>query len=253
MKKLLLFIAIVSLFGCGSCAVQKDVVSSQKAVTHEIFDQLLKKYVDNNGKVNYEGFVKDSNELNRYLKVLSSSHPNDKNWSKSEQLAYWINTYNAFTIKIVADNYPIASIKDVKNGIPFVNTVWDIKFIKIENQVYDLNNIEHGIIRPKFEDPRIHFAVNCASISCPNLRNEAFNAESLDKQLNEQAERFINDLSKNQITASNPKLSKVFLWFAGDFKKKKPVIAFINDFAKVKISEKADLNYNDYDWALNKQ
>ena len=118
----------------------------------------MQDHVDDEGWVNYNGFIQDSLKLDNYLTLISNNHPNNKNWSKEERFAYWINAYNAFTVKLIVDNYPTESIKDVKSGLPFVNSVWDIKFINIEGNEYDLNNIEHGIIRPKFNDPRAHFA-----------------------------------------------------------------------------------------------
>ena len=164
------FLSALLIISVNACKVS-DYTGNARPVTHEIWDSLLREHVSEKGLVDYKGFIKDSIQFNKYLDLLSKNHPNDKNWSKDEQLAYWLNAYNAFTVKLIMDYYPVKSIKDIKNGIPFVNTVWDIKFIKIEDRTYDLNNIEHGIIRPTFKDPRIHMAVNCASISCPKLQN----------------------------------------------------------------------------------
>ena len=219
---------------------------------HERWDSLLKEHVSAAGWVDYVGFQKDSVRLNSYLNLLSRNHPNEKHWSKNERMAYWINAYNAFTVKIVADHYPVSSIKDIKNGIPFVNTVWDIKFISIEGEEYDLNNIEHGILRPKFGEPRIHFAVNCASYSCPPLANFAFEAEILDRQLDQLAKKFVNDPLRNQITStSQAKLSKIFSWFKGDFTKDQNLIEFINQYAETKLNNDADIDYLEYNWAVN--
>jgi len=186
--------------------------------------------------------------------LLSNHHPNDKNWSEEEKLAYWINAYNAFTVKIVADNYPIESIKEIGGRIPFVNSTWDEKFIKIEGQSYDLNNLEHGILRVDFNEPRIHFAVNCASVSCPKLRNEAYVAEKINDQLDNAAFLFINDPSKNEISPDNVKISKIFSWFQGDFTKslgKGGVLAFISKYSETKINRTATVLHMDYDWSLN--
>ncbi len=234
-----------------ACAVKK-IQSSSQPVSHEIWNELVGKYVTEEGKVDYKGFVKDSVRFNEYLAILSSSHPNDSNWNRQERLAYWLNAYNAFTVQIVARNYPQKSIKDIKNGIPFVNTVWDIKFIKIENETYDLNNIEHGIVRPRFEEPRVHFALNCASVSCPRLRNEAYTADKLEAQLTDQAKYFLNNPVKNKITPERAQISKLFSWFKGDFTKNgKSLRDFINQYSEVKINPKTDIDYLDYDWNLN--
>ena len=188
-KNLFLLFSLISFSTLYSCKVSK-VESEARPISHTLWDSLLQLHVTTSGRVDYKGFIKDSTKLQQYLNLLSSHHPNDKFWTKEERLAYWINVYNAFTVKLIIDHYPVQSIKDIKNGIPFVNTVWDIKFIHIEDQTYDLNNIEHGIIRARFNDPRIHFAVNCASISCPKLLNKAFQAEKLNGQLNEAARSF---------------------------------------------------------------
>lgn len=252
MKNSILFFAILAL-SLSSCKVS-EYASNARPVTHEIWDSLLQTHVTDGGLVDYEGFIQDSARFNQYLDLLSKHHPNKKHWSKDERLAYWINAYNAFTVKLVADYYPVESIKDIKKGIPFVNTVWDIKFIEIEGQSYDLNNIEHGIIRPRFEEPRIHFAVNCAAISCPKLWNRAYTANQLDAQLDQAARSFLADEGKNQITANNPKLSKIFSWYGGDFKtKKRSIIDYVNEYTDVDISQEAEVEYLDYDWGLNKQ
>ena len=245
--KLHLFFAIV-LFTCG----QQQPSAQTKPVSHDIFDGLLKKYVDKNGNVNYIGLKKDQKILDSYLTLLSSNEPS-ASWSKDEQLAYWINAYNAFTISLVVKHYPVASIKEIRPGISFINSVWDIKFIKIGKETYDLNNLEHGIIRKKFDEPRVHFAINCASYSCPALRNEAYTADKLDAQLTDAAKSFLADKNKNEFTPDRITISKIFDWFTGDFKKNGSLIDFLNKYAPVKINAKAKIDYKDYLWSLNKQ
>ncbi|MFN7118929.1 MAG: DUF547 domain-containing protein [Saprospiraceae bacterium] len=237
------------LFLClwSACKVS-DYASESGPVSHELWDSLVREHVSDAGQVDYKGFIKDSVKLNKYLLLLSKNHPNDKNWSKDEQLAYWINAYNAFTVKLIVDHYPTASIKDIKNGIPFVNTVWDIKFITIEERTYDLNNIEHGIIRPKFKDPRIHMAVNCASISCPKLQNRAYTGEKLNEQLDQAARDFINNKDRNNITTEKAQLSKIFDWYGMDFDS---VRDFINKYSNVKLTKDTKIEYLEYNWALN--
>jgi len=131
-----------------------------------------------------------------------------------------------------------------------VNTPWDNRFILIEGYDYDLNNIEHDILREEWSDPRIHFAVNCASISCPKLLNVAFNANSLDKQLDKVAAGFING-DKNDIQTGQAKLSRIFKWFNGDFTKEGSLIEFLNKYSSVQINADAALDYQAYDWSLN--
>lgn len=248
---LLLFLTALLFQNCGV----KNYKSNSNPVSHDQWDQLLHKHVATDGGVNYQGFLQDSVALNSYLALLSTAHPNAKNWTRDEQIAYWINAYNAFTVKLIVDEYPVNSIKDIKNGIPFVNTVWDIKFIKIEKAEYDLNNIEHGILRPKYDEPRVHFALNCASYSCPRLRNEAYVAERLEEQLSDQARLFLADQRKNVITdPSRVQLSKIFNWFSGDFTKgKQTLVGFINQYSPVQLTDDTEIEYMDYDWRLNSQ
>ena len=227
--------------------------TAQAQVDHSLFDNLLKTHVDKEGWVDYEGFLKDRATLNKYLELLKANPPVEESWSRDEQLAYWINAYNAFTVDLVLQHYPVTSIKDIgsKIQIPFINSPWDIKFIEIGDKKLDLNNIEHGIIRKQFEEPRIHFAVNCASYSCPLLRNEAYTAEKLDKQLDEQTRQFINDPKRNKINGKKAQLSKIFSWYGGDFTKNMSLKEFIAKYAEEEVTNSTKISYLDYQWQLN--
>jgi uncharacterized protein DUF547 len=220
--------------------------------SHDIWDVLLREYVKD-GRVNYQLLHENKEQLNIYLARLQTHVPL-AGWSREEQLAYWLNAYNAFTIKIILDNYPVESIKDIGDNvqIPLVNSTWDIPFIKIGGKELSLNDIEHRILREEFNEPTIHFAIVCASKSCPPLRNEAYFAHNIDKQLNEQALAFINDPKNNQIAADHIELSKVFLWYKGDFTKHGTLIAFLNKYSSTKVNTDAKIDYLDYDWSLNK-
>lgn len=218
-------------------------------VSHEYWTRLLDNHVTSDGKVNYIGFINDSTLLEKYLVDLSQNPPG-KNWPEKEQIAYWINAYNAFTVKLIIDHYPLKSIKDISNGLPMINSPWDIKFFKIGDIEFDLNTIEHEILRKKYDEPRIHFAINCASYSCPMLRNNAFIANDLNSQLDEQARRFINNETKNIITNKEVKLSKIFDWFQSDFTKKKTLFEYIR-YYNPSIASTTKIQYMDYDWSLN--
>jgi len=249
--KLFAFVMFFVFFLSCNMNNKQIVASTSIPMNHDIWHELLQQHVSANGKVNYKGFQTDKARLDEYLTLLNTHHPNDKNWSDNEQLAYWINAYNAYTVELVLKHYPIESIKKIKNGLPFINSVWDIEFIEIEGNTYNLNHIEHEILRKQFDEPRIHFAIVCASISCPNLLNEAFTANQIDKQLATQARSFINDTSKNELSPNHAKLSKIFSWFKGDFTKKTTLVEYLNQYTNTKISTDAKVNYLDYDWGLN--
>ena len=221
----------------------KQISTQTDEISHSDFNDLLKKHVTTTGEVDYVGFKSEKAKLNSYTTFLSNNPPKES-WSKNEKLAFWINAYNAFTIKLIVDNYPLKSITDLYDGKP-----WDQKWIKIGTNTYSLNNIENDIIRPKFKDARIHFAVNCAAKSCPKLMNEAYKTNQLDAQLNKQTEAFINS-SQNDLTASEIKISKIFDWYAIDFGN---VVDFLNNYSNTEINSGAQISYKEYDWALNKE
>lgn len=232
-----------------------DAQKAQAKPNHQLWTELLQQHVNAQGMVNYKGLIQDSAKLNVYLNELKAGVPNPKTWTREEQLAYWINTYNAFTVKLIIDKYPLQSIKDLNStvAIPMVNSIWDKRFFTLGGKRFSLNMIEHGILRDDYNEPRIHFAINCASISCPKLRLQAYTPESLEQQLEEQAYTFINNPAQNRLDATNPKLSSIFSWFSGDFEKKGSLIAFVNRYAETKINHDATVSYLDYDWGLNEQ
>lgn len=212
------------------------------AISHEAWDKLLRQYVSADGKVNYPGFQKSKADLTTYLEYLAKN-PVQETWSKNEKMAYWINAYNAFTIKLILNNYPTTSITKLHEGKP-----WDVKWIKLGDKTYTLNNIENDILRPQFKDARIHFAINCAAKSCPPLLNRAWTAENLQKYLDQQTKAFVNNQQFNKISASEVQLSKIFEWYASDFGN---MVEFLNQYTTLKISPKALVKYVEYDWALN--
>lgn len=251
MRFIVLFV-LAFVYQCGSAQSYDFKFRADNPPSHKQWTQLLAENVDGQGNVDYKGFISDSTKLNAYLDVLSKNPPHEKKWSKEDQIAYWINAYNAFTVQLIIRNYPVESIKDIGGKIPFINSSWDIKFIAIGGAVFDLNNLEHGILRKYFKEPRIHFAVNCASVSCPKLRNEAYVGSKLDAQLTDQTKYFLADTSKNKfISKDKAEVSKLFKWFTGDFTEDLTLIEFINKYAPKKLSADADLDYLDYNWSLN--
>lgn len=224
--------------------VEKEIVINNKP-NHQIWNELTKKYVTANGKVNYNGFKTDLNKLKEYIDYLGS-HPVENDWTKNESLAYWFNLYNASTVYLIASNYPTKSITNLEKGKP-----WDKKFIKSGDKTYSLNDIENVIVRPKYNEPLVHVAFNCAAVSCPILLNEAFVAEKLTVQLEKQAKKWVNDAAKNEITPDKVKVSQIFDWYKSDFDKVGGVIGFINKYTNTKVNENAKITYSEYNWNLN--
>ncbi|GEQ85332.1 hypothetical protein ULMS_08400 [Patiriisocius marinistellae] len=216
---------------------------AQEAFDHTVFDTLLKNHVTANGNVSYAGFAKDKGKLRDYIASLGNNMPN-KNANTQEKLAYWMNAYNAMTVDLILRNMPLESIKNIKDP-------WEQRLWKLEDKWYNLDEIEHQILR-KMGDARIHFGINCASFSCPPLLNEAFNAVDVDKQLDFLAKRFINDPSRNTINKESIEISKIFTWFSKDFKKDGSVIDFLNRYSNTSIDTNARVRYKDYNWELNK-
>lgn len=238
-------------FACTNCrAIRRQ--TDAFPVSHERWDALLKKHVRPDGMVDYRAFREDSTALNAYLAVLEQAHPNDRHWSREAQMAYWINAYNAYTIQLILRHYPVASIRDIRPGLAFVNSVWDIRFIRIQGYTYDLNNLEHNILRAVFKDARIHAAINCASLSCPRLAPEAYTAERLEEQLEVAMRRFVNDPQRNRITAERAEVSKIFRWFSGDFMREAGSLRrYLSRYSEHPVGPDTEIGFMDYDWRLN--
>ena len=209
---------------------------------HLKWQSILKKYVTKNGFVDYKKLKKNQQALNIYIYELGKNFPKN-NDSKEIKLAYWINAYNALTVDLILRNYPVKSIKDIKN--PWKQRLW-----KLGETWYNLETIEHGILR-KMNEPRIHFAIVCASISCPKLQNEAFDASKLENQLTQVTKDFLADSNKNKLSENKLELSKIFQWFSKDFKQNGSLINFINTYSNIKTDSEARINYKDYNWNLN--
>ena len=225
---------------------KKDVVKpTPKPATfsHAAWNTLAQKHISASGKVNYKGFKADITAFDAYLKSLAAN-PVQSSWSSRQKMAYWINAYNAFTIKLIVDNYPVKSITDLDGGKP-----WDKKWIKLGGKTYSLNNIEHDILRPQFKDARIHFAVNCAAKSCPPVWNKAWTAANLNGQLERSAKAFINNAKYNNVGGSNAAISKIFEWYAVDFGD--DIVSYLNKYASTKVDAGTVVTYKDYNWALN--
>ncbi len=256
--------------GASGCAAQglkiepvAAVVTSNEADANSLFTEILQDYVKD-GKVNYRALRADV-RLDTYLAHLAATNP-DILADKQAQLAFWINAYNAYTLKVICDNYPVKSINDLHTGGLIVGTtlkktVWDRKLVTINDQKISLNYIEHEIIRPQFKDPRAHFALVCASKSCPPLRAEAFEGNKLDEQLDDQGRIFFSQSDKNYLELDKKiaHLSKILDWYARDFgKNDEEVLLYVSRFLPAELAadiqatpKKWKIKYTKYDWSLN--
>jgi len=226
-----------------------------------LWDKLLRQYVDSQGRVNYLAWKAESSQVfNEWLAdieqldIRSISHPDEK-------LALWINLYNAFTIASILERYPLPSIQPKIFGFPnWIAFLWFFSrpAYKIGDRYYSLSQIEHKILRREFDEPRIHFALVCASIGCPLLRNGAYWPESVRTQLEEDAKRFINNPDKVRYDSQAETLycSQIFKWYRRDFLKIAPsVLDYICSYLKTDVPIKSNtaIAYLNYDWGLNQQ
>lgn len=241
MKRIGVIVILIGFFGwLGITGIAN---TGNGYIDHSAWNNLLQKYVSKDGVVNYKGLMSEKAVLEFYIKMLGSNLP-EKASGDNEILAYWINLYNAATVSLILDNYPLKTIRDI--GDP-----WDLVFVKVGEIQYSLNDIEHNIIRKDFNEPRIHFALVCAAKSCPSLLSQSYSADKLESQLQMQGVKFINNQNKNEITETKIKISKLFEWYQDDFTKEGSLIDFLNGFSNVKISEKATMDFMDYSWSLN--
>ena len=227
---------------------------SKQTINHYLFDEFLASNVIENAvsrSVNYKNVSGiDKNKLVTYLAQLQSIDP--RHYPKNEQLAYWVNLYNALVIELVLTHYPIDSIKDIGDGF---TGPWNIELATIANKPITLNKIEHGILRPLWKDNRIHYVINCASAGCPDVPVKSFTRVEIDKQLNKAAIRFVNQAKGVQVTNNITTLSSIYNWFSDDFgSSQSNILNHINEFALPALKntiEKSNTIEFEYDWALN--
>ena len=237
-------------FFCGSMGVVAPARVSA-AVDYSLYAELLEKYVKT-GVVDYQGFKNEENKLDQYLKVLEET--DTKKLPRNEAFAFYINAYNAWTIKLILSAYP--GLKSIKDLGSLFKSPWKKNIARIDGDVITLNNIEHDILRPRFKDARIHFTVNCASKSCPPLRPEPYQGDVLDQQLTEMTETFINDPEHNRLEGNTLYASSIFKWYSEDFND--DIVGFFIKYARGDLKGKLEkhqkeikVKYLDYDWSLN--
>ncbi|MGB1294286.1 MAG: DUF547 domain-containing protein [Flavobacteriales bacterium] len=215
------------------------------AQTSEL-NKTLQKHVSVNGIVNYKALKADQTSLNKYITYAKTAPV--KTWSAKKQKAFWMNVYNAYTLKVIVDHMPLKSITDIKENN---KDAWHLSIVEVGGKKYTLDQVENKILRVDFNDPRIHVGINCASYSCPQLYNKAFTESNVESTLEILTKKFVNDTKRNQITSTTVKLSEIFNWFKGDFTKNGSLIQFLNKYSKTKIKADAKIEFLTYNWSLN--
>ena len=266
-----LAVASLPLLCFGLPAVMAGAAQPAVPFSHKLFDGVLHAYVDCDGRVDYTGLKANRDSLDAYIDSLGRfsprSHP-DRFPAPQHELAYWINAYNAFVLKGVIDEYPVATVMDIGEGSGFFSRL----YFQAGGDSLTLDELENGIIRQRYRDPRIHFAVNCAAVSCPPLENRAFRGEDLDLRLEAALQRFASAPLHVRIDAENGllHLSKILLWFGPDFvewfprdRDDPPADPTLIDYlvpyldpeqaAYLRQNPGVAISFNDYDWTLNDQ
>jgi hypothetical protein len=225
---------------------------------YSAWTEILRAYYDPARGVDYERLRKeDYPKLTSLVEKLS--RVDVSSLDRSEQLAYWMNLYNVSTVKLIVDNYPVESILDLSTSLINKYQVFDREVVPLGGSLVSLNHIEHEIIRKEFDDPRIHFAINCAARSCPPMRTEAFSGRELDDQLEEQTSTFLNqdvriDRKGGKATIT---VTKIMDWFEEDFEKAGGVASFVRGYltgesaARLSGVSRIGVKHADYDWSLN--
>lgn len=271
-KALFLMVTLPFLMGFGSVERlfapkadlwprwEKNDPNSRESIDHSSWTDLLSRNVqdrsDGVNVIDYAGFsAADRAALFEYIVTLTNISISQHN--RDEQLAYWINLYNALTVQVMLDHYPVDSMRDIKisPGL-FAIGPWNKVLISIEGENLTLNDIEHRILRPIWRDPRLHYVLNCASIGCPNLRDRAYPSSGMDRLLDQAAFAYVNNPRGVKIVDGKVSVSRIYDWFISDFGgSEKTVLRHIQQFAKPKLAarlqEIGKLSGVHYDWSVN--
>lgn len=250
MKCIAKFTLFTSFLFFGMCLANTALAENQTP----LYEALLLQYVKD-GQVDYIGLKKKEALLDEYLEYLAQTDP--AQMAANDRFAFYINAYNAYTIKLILKNFkknrPPASIKDIGS---FFSKPWSIQFVNIAEKTYSLDTIEHDILRPTFKDPRVHFAINCASKSCPPLISEPYSGEKLNQQLDASTIAFINNRQENRLEGTTLYVSSIFKWFKDDFPNNP--VDFFEQYAQgnlkkelAAVKNQIKVKYLDYDWSLN--
>ncbi|HSR59591.1 MAG TPA: DUF547 domain-containing protein [Robiginitalea sp.] len=233
---------LIAIFACAPL-IGLQAQADAPEPGHTAWDRLLQRHVRADGTVDYPGFAGEREQLDAYIADLGTRVP-DSAWARDRRLAYFINLYNALTVRLVLEHYPLRSIRDLPDP-------WGRELVSIGGKGYSLDVIEHQVLR-KMGEPRIHFALNCASVSCPVLQPHAFTEQGLDAQLEEAARSFINDPARNRIQPGSAALSRLFKWYRSDFEGASGSLpAFLNAYLDTPLEPGSRIRFLPYDWNLN--
>ncbi|MCC3158365.1 DUF547 domain-containing protein [Hymenobacter sp. 15J16-1T3B] len=219
---------------------------------HQPWDDLLKRNVQADGRLSYADLAEHDDQLRGYLQALRRTTPQAA-WSRQDQAAFWLNVYNAYTVHLAVEYYPVQRLSDIKvKTVGGYRSVWEAPEVNVGGKQYSLNQIEREIL-PRLlpQDPRRFLALHCAAASSPTLLPEAFSGPQLDAQLDAQARRFVNDATRNQLTPAAVQVSSVFDWHAAEFGDAARLVAFLNRYAQTPVAPTATVQYLPYDWSLN--
>jgi len=273
------FLGLFSLFVVS--AYGSESKETRAGFAYDDYAEVLKVHVNNRGRVNYRALKASPEKLRAYLRRIAAVKESDyAKWSENEKIAFWLNAYNAITLKAIIDNYPIkpggfiVSRRFPRNSIRQISGVWDELKFNVMGRRMTLSDIEHEMLRKKFNEPRVHMALVCAAVSCPKLRNEPYEASKLDEQLKDQVRDFLASPKRFRVDAEKAivYLSPILKWFKGDFVSRygrggkmgkhdveeSAVLNFIRQNvsgrdASYLASGKYKIKYLDYDWSLNEQ
>lgn len=235
--------------------------ASAAAVDHSAWDRFLARYLrlppDGRGatRVAYgEVTPDDRRELERYVEGLAATRVSAL--ARDEQFAFWANLYNALTVRVVLDRYPVRSIRDIDISPGwFADGPWGAKLVRVEGEELSLDDVEHRILRPIWRDPRVHYAVNCAAVGCPSLRPRAFRAATLDADLDEAARAFVNDPRGVRVEGGRVVASRIYAWFREDWGTDAAVLDHLRAHAapalRAELEGRTTIDGHAYDWSLN--
>ncbi|WBA42101.1 DUF547 domain-containing protein [Hymenobacter canadensis] len=243
-------VVVLLLFFAGSFPLAGVAQTLSSAQLHAPWDELLHQYVTPEGLVNYQGLLEQEDRLLDYLLAQRKVSPEAAGWSAADQEAYWINIYNAATVYLVLQYYPLSNVNDIRLKGK-VHSLWEAPSVEVGGQQYSLNQIEREKLTARFHDPRLHFALVQGAVSGPQLLPEAYDGGQLPQQLERQTRHFLNDPSRNTLAGPQLQLSGLFSFYATEFGSGPQLLEFINRYAHMPVAATAPVDFLPFSWALN--